>query len=54
MDSLEVLQDKRGGKKPDITSDLLREQIREHSKSFKTSWVNLGQALYSVWRDKLF
>ena len=41
-------------KRPDVPSELLRSQIRKHSKSFKTSWVNLGQALYSVWKDKLF
>ena len=37
-----------------MPSELLRSQIRKHSKSFKTSWVNLGQALYSVWKDKIF
>jgi hypothetical protein len=26
----------------------------ESAKSFKTSWVELGQALYSVWKDKLY
>jgi len=49
MDSLETLNNKA-----DVTSELLRGQILDHSKSFKTSWVNLGQALYSVWRDKLY
>lgn len=54
MNTLDIATDKRSKKRADVTSELLRSQIREHSKSFKTSWVNLGQALYSVWRDKLF
>lgn len=54
MESLEPTTDKRSNMRPDVTSELLRSQIRQHSKDFKTSWVNLGQALYSVWRDKLF
>ena len=32
----------------------LREMVRENSKEFKTSWVNLGRILYTVWKDKLF
>jgi hypothetical protein len=54
MDTLDTSMDKRSKTRPDITSEILRSQIREHSKNFKTSWVNLGQALYSVWKDKLF
>ena len=54
MESLESTMDQRSKKRPDVPSELLRSQIRKHSKSFKTSWVNLGQALYSVWKDKLF
>ena len=38
----------------DLTSDALRVELAEHAKSFKVSWVYLGQGLYSVWRDKLF
>ncbi|MDD2703597.1 MAG: hypothetical protein PHC33_06310, partial [Candidatus Omnitrophica bacterium] len=26
----------------------------EKVKHFKTSWIDLGQALYSVWKDKLY
>jgi hypothetical protein len=37
-----------------VTADALRHEILEHAKNFKTSWVSLGQALYSVYRDKLF
>jgi len=40
--------------KSDIINDTIREQLLEHSKSFKTSWLSLGQTLYSVWRDKLY
>lgn len=37
-----------------VTGDLIREHLVEYVKSFKTSWVKLGQALYPVWKDKLF
>lgn len=33
-------------------SEHLRASIAEHAKVFKLSWVQLGQGLYSVWRDK--
>ncbi len=32
----------------------LRYQVLEKVKNFKTSWILLGQALYSVWKDKLY
>ncbi len=32
----------------------LRYHILESAKNFKTSWVALGRALYSVWKDKLY
>lgn len=32
----------------------MRKELIEHAKMFKTSWVHLGQGLYSVWRDKLY
>jgi len=54
MESLGTTMGQRSKKRPDIPSELLRSKIRQHSKNFKTSWVNLGQALYSVWNDKLF
>jgi len=37
-----------------VENDPLRHRILENVKSFKTSWVELGQALYSVWKDKLY
>ena len=54
MDSVDVLNNRRVENTSDVTSELLRSQILDHSKNFKISWVNLGQALYSVWRDKLY
>ncbi|MEW5894386.1 MAG: hypothetical protein AB1650_01315 [Candidatus Omnitrophota bacterium] len=37
-----------------LTGDLIRQRLVEYCKMFKTSWVNLGQSLYPVWKDKLF
>jgi hypothetical protein len=34
--------------------DPLRQQILQSAKNFKSSWIDLGQALYSVWKDKLY
>jgi len=31
-----------------------RHKVLSSAKSFKTSWFDLGQSLYSVWRDRLF
>jgi len=35
-------------------SEHLRSQLAQNAKNFKLSWVQLGQGLYSVWRDKLY
>ena len=40
--------------KPDVSADLIRQQLLQYAKNFKTSWVSLGQAMYSVWKDKLY
>ena len=32
----------------------MRYQVLNSAKSFKTSWMDLGQSLYSVWKDKLY
>ncbi len=32
----------------------MRYQVLENAKNFKTSWMGLGQALYAVWKDKLY
>ncbi|MFH0764223.1 MAG: hypothetical protein V1927_04405 [Candidatus Omnitrophota bacterium] len=37
-----------------ISEDSIRYKILRSAKDFKTSWVELGQALYSVWRDKSY
>jgi len=54
MDSTSNQLEKRSKNRLDSTADRLRSEIRNHSKSFKTSWVNLGQALYGVWQDRLY
>jgi len=48
--SIKSLEEKMEG----IDKDTLRYQILENAKDFKTSWIELGRALYSVWRDKLY
>lgn len=37
-----------------LDRDSLRYRILESAKNFKTSWIQLGQALYTVWKDKLY
>jgi len=37
-----------------LDQDSLRYKILESAKNFKTSWVELGQALYAAWKDKLY
>ncbi|MDD5439778.1 MAG: hypothetical protein PHS37_06310 [Candidatus Omnitrophica bacterium] len=32
----------------------LRHKVLEGAKTFKTSWIELGQMLYSVWKDKMY
>ena len=34
--------------------DSFRHHVLESAKNFKTSWINLGRALYTVWKDKLY
>jgi len=34
--------------------DPIRRRVLECAKNFKTSWIDLGQALYSAWKDKLY
>lgn len=41
-------------KKNNINAESLRIELMGYSKDFKVSWVQLGQGLYSVWRDKTF
>lgn len=37
-----------------LEEDSIRYKILESAKNFKSSWISLGQALYSVWKDKLY
>jgi len=38
----------------DIDSESIRGQLLANAKGFKTSWISLGQALYTVWKDKMY
>lgn len=48
--SLNAIEEKMA----DIDEGSLRYKILSSAKNFKTSWMDLGQSLYSVWKDKLF
>ena len=48
--SLSAIEEKMA----DVGEGSLRYKILSSAKSFKTSWIDLGQALYSVWKDKLY
>ncbi len=48
--SLQNIEEKMKG----LDESSLRYHILESAKSFKTSWVELGRSLYSVWKDKLY
>ena len=37
-----------------IDKESIRYRILNSAKNFKTSWIDLGQSLYSVWKDKLY
>jgi len=41
-------------KMEEIEAGSFRFHVLESAKNFKTSWIELGRALSSVWRDKLF
>lgn len=38
----------------DVDKNSLRYKVLQSAKNFKTSWIELGQALYTVWKDKLY
>ena len=48
--SLQNIEEKMGGL--DVNS--LRYHVLESARNFKTSWIELGRSLYSVWKDKLY
>lgn len=37
-----------------LEENSMRRRILECAKNFKTSWVELAQALYAAWKDKLY
>jgi len=38
----------------EVGEDTIRHRILESAKNFKVSWIDLGQSLYSVWKDKMY
>ncbi|MFH1857087.1 MAG: hypothetical protein ABH836_07705 [Candidatus Omnitrophota bacterium] len=47
FDTIEATLDSADG-------NALRQRVLESAKKFKTSWIELAQALYTVWKDKLY
>ena len=41
-------------KMKDMDEKSMRYHVLECAKGFKTSWINLGRALYTVWKDKVY
>ncbi len=48
--SIRVIEDKISA----LDGESIRRSILESAKGFKTSWISFGQALYTVWKDKLY
>lgn len=48
--SLKNIEEKMQG----LDSTSLRYHILESAKSFKSSWIELGRSLYTVWKDKMY
>jgi hypothetical protein len=48
--SIQALEDKISS----LDGEGIRRSILENAKGFKTSWISLGQALYTVWKDKMY
>lgn len=48
--SLSRIEEKMEG----LGEDSVRYRILNSAKNFKTSWIELGQALYSAWKDRLY
>lgn len=48
--SLENLEQKM----EDMDQNSIRYLVLKSAKDFKTSWIELGRSLYSVWKDKLY
>lgn len=41
-------------KMENLPEDSLRYHILNSARNFKSSWIELGRALYGVWKDKVF
>jgi len=41
-------------KMENIEGETMRYQVLQSARNFKTSWIDLGQSLASVWKDKLY
>lgn len=41
-------------KMEDMDTGSLRYHVLKSAKDFKTSWIELGRSLYSVWKDKAY
>lgn len=41
-------------KNESMIDNAIRDRVLQFSREFKTSWIKLGQSLYTVWEDKLF
>ena len=48
--SLHIIEQRMQG----LNADSFRYHVLECTKHFKSSWIDLGQALYSVWKDKKY
>lgn len=48
--SLKNIEEKMEG----LDAGSLRYHILESAKNFKSSWIELGRSLYSVWKDKMY
>ena len=48
--SLRKIEEKMAG----VETDSFRYHVLLSAKNFKTSWIELGRALYTVWKDKKF
>jgi len=48
--SIEKIEARMG----DIDHDSIRYRALQSAKNFKTSWIELGSALYSIWKDKSY
>lgn len=48
--AIRAMEDRMEG----MSEDSVRYSVLNSAKKFKSSWLELGQALYAVWKDKLY